>query len=166
MTSKWKKRSVIIALWVAFIAIFSTATPFGASFLSLFTSLLIFPVSLLSYFILTDNEPDKTSETSEESDEIFALKEVIEDYEKIINTDAEVLREYENLFDAQLVKIPCVCGKNTFEALFIPNTDNLIKCESCSNEYNVTVSYNSTLLSEPLDESIVTDKLKEFNNNL
>lgn len=85
--------------------------------------------------------------------------ELIEKMDNIIQEQDIVLKNYEDIFDSQLVKLPCVCGGNTFEGLFSPNTDNIVVCENCKNKYKVTVDYQSVLISEPLDLNKQFDEL-------
>lgn len=69
----------------------------------------------------------------------------------IIMTQDEVILEYETIFDSQMVELPCICGGNTFEGLFSPKIENIVECENCKNKYRITIDYNTTLISEPLD---------------
>lgn len=85
--------------------------------------------------------------------------ELIEKMDNIIQEQDIVLKNYEDIFDSQLVKLPCLCGGNTFEGLFSPNTENIVECEKCKNKYKVTVNYNSVLVSEPLDLEQQFDEL-------
>lgn len=69
----------------------------------------------------------------------------------IIMTQDEVILEYETIFDSQMVELPCICGGNTYEGLFSPKLDNIVECENCKNKFRITIDYNTTLISEPLD---------------
>lgn len=71
--------------------------------------------------------------------------------EGIIHEQEEVIREYEQIFDSLSVKLPCVCGGNTFEGLFSPNTENEVVCEKCKSKYRVDIVYDTVLISEPTD---------------
>ena len=73
---------------------------------------------------------------------------VIEKNEAIILEQTTVIKEYEEIFDNQLVELPCVCGGNTFKGLFSQKTDNIVECEKCKNEYRVTLNYDSILIAE------------------
>lgn len=77
----------------------------------------------------------------------------------MVSEQADVLEEYEKIFDSQLVELPCVCGGNTFKGLFSPNVENIVECEKCKNKYRVTVSYDSVLISEPLNLNQKFDEL-------
>lgn len=85
--------------------------------------------------------------------------ELIDKMDNIIQEQGVVLKHYEDIFDSQLVKLPCVCGGNTFEGLFSPNLENIVVCDKCKNKYKVTVDYNSVLMSEPLDLNKHFDEL-------
>lgn len=71
----------------------------------------------------------------------------------------DILNEYNKILDSLLVQLPCVCGGNTFEGIFSPNTDNIVECEKCKNKYRVDISYNSVLISEPMDINQTFDEL-------
>jgi hypothetical protein len=149
---KLSKKTAVVTIWTILIILFSLTGPFGLSFMAAFSTLAIIPVGLMTYFILSASEPPPNEEITE-------LQSQLSDQLLIIGENEEVIREYEKIFDSQLVEIPCVCGKNAFKALLSPNTENIIECESCKSKYNITISHNSTLLSEPLDERIVVDQL-------
>ncbi len=76
---------------------------------------------------------------------------VKEELGQILMTQEEVIAEYENIFDSQMVELPCICGGNTFEGLFSPKLENIVECENCKNKFRITIDYNTTLISEPLD---------------
>ena len=95
-----------------------------------------------------DVEPvvvDQTTEIVEEYDKVIA------EHEEILNQQNEVIQEYEGIFDSMLVKLPCICGGNTFEGLFPPDSDNEVVCENCKNKYRVTIQYDMVLISEPMN---------------
>lgn len=104
----------------------------------------IWPITMAIVYILFKNNVVK------DPDDDLKL-ELIEKMDSIIQEQDVVLANYEQIFDSQLVKLPCICGGNTFEGLFSPNTDNIVECENCKNKYKVTVDYQSVLVSEPLD---------------
>ncbi len=72
---------------------------------------------------------------------------IIEDNDETIKEQEIVIKEYENIFDEQLVELPCVCGSNTFKGLFPQNGANEVECEGCKNKYRVTVNYDSVLIA-------------------
>lgn len=78
-------------------------------------------------------------------------EEMIKDLDSIISEQAQVIDEYEQIFDSQLVELPCVCGGNTFQGLFSPKTENIVECEKCKNKYKVNINYDSVMISEPLN---------------
>lgn len=84
---------------------------------------------------------------------------VIQELDTIIGEQTQVIEEYEKIFDSQLVELPCVCGGNTFQGLFTPNTENIVECEKCKNKYRVTVNYDSVMISEPLNIDQTFDQL-------
>lgn len=90
--------------------------------------------------------------TNPETEKLIAdYDETLRAQEEFIAKQADVVKEYEDIFDSMLVKLPCICGGNTFEGLFSPNTVNEVTCENCKNKYNVTIQYDTVLISEPLN---------------
>jgi hypothetical protein len=92
-------------------------------------------------------------------EEISKAEELVSDLDKIIGEQTQVIEEYEQIFDSQLVELPCVCGGNTFQGLFSPKTENIVECEKCKNKYRVTISYDSVMISEPLNIDQTFDQL-------
>lgn len=88
-----------------------------------------------------------------------SIDNIMADIQAIIDEQEQVIKDYESIFDSQLVELPCVCGGNTFQGLFSPKTDNIVECEKCKNRYRVEISYNSVLISEPLDINQTFDNL-------
>lgn len=114
-------------------------------FNNVFTLSLVILTSL-NHIRISKQGPDEESEAI-----ITDLERLLAEQQEVLEQRDEILDEYEKIFDAQLVKLPCVCGGNTFEGLFSPNLDNVVECENCKNKYRVTIDYNSVLLSEPMD---------------
>lgn len=88
--------------------------------------------------------------------------------EELVSEQKEVISEYETIFDAQLVELPCVCGDNIFKGLFSPSSENICSCEKCKNTYRVTIQYDTVLISEPLNNEEIFTQLKvaeETNKN-
>lgn len=106
-------------------------------------------IGLLIYLFLNN----KTEEKDTTLDDIVALHEA-KDAEQV-----EVIQEYEKIFDSQLVELPCICGGNTFQGLFSPKTENVVECENCKCKYRVNISYDSVLISEPMNVNETFDKL-------
>lgn len=113
-------------------------------------SILIAIESIIYYFVIFNEDEPTPPKNSE-------LDKVVEELGKMVEEQGDVINEYEEIFDQQLVELPCVCGGNTFQGLFSPKIENIVECEKCESEYRVTVNYNSVLISEPLD--INDDKL-------
>jgi hypothetical protein len=154
MTTVWKRRSIIFGIWGALIV---TLTILGVWliapwFLILFPILLSIPVGILTFLMLNDPNEEEDEETQKLLESIYELETMLED-------NTQVIKDYEEIFDAQLVELPCVCGGNTFKGLFTPNTDNEVQCERCKNTYRVTINYDTVLLSEPMDQKIIDKTL-------
>jgi len=97
--------------------------------------------------------------STKKEDQSKVLDDIIELHAAEIAEQVEVIEEYEKIFDSQLVELPCVCGGNTFKGLFSPKTENEVECEKCKCKYKVNVSYDSILISEPMDLNETFDKL-------
>lgn len=118
----------------------------GLSFVKALTIISPIVVIFLGYLYIKD-------ETSNDA------QKTIQDLTETVTEQTRVIDEYEKIFDAQLVELPCVCGGNTFEGLFSPKLENIVTCQKCNNNYRVDVSYNSVLLSEPLNVEQTFDEL-------
>jgi hypothetical protein len=90
--------------------------------------------------------------------EMLQKKEIGDDIEKMLQSadeymveQEEVIKNYENIFDSMVTTLPCNCGGNMFEGLFQPGVENLVECEKCHSKYKVMVSFDSILISDPID---------------
>jgi len=151
----WKKRVVIFGVWTLLILAFSASSPFGIEFKTIFPLLLAAPLGILTYLVYKDLDP-------QDNEEIIALTETITDFEKIVEDQIIVIKEYEDIFDTQLVELPCVCGGNTFKGLFSPNTENDVQCEKCKNNYRVNINYDTVLIAEPMDQRGIDKTLNDI----
>ena len=108
------------------------------------------------YYYMFINQPEEPVQDTSEFDKIVA------ELGGMVEEQGEVIKEYEQIFDSQLVELPCVCGGNTFQGLFSPKFENIVECEKCESKYRVNVSYDSVLISEPLDidDATMIDKIK------
>lgn len=97
-------------------------------------------------FFLKKNSPDVESQEIIKSQDLIIAEQSLKDEEQ-----RKVILDYEAIFDSLLVELPCVCGGNTFQGLFSPNTDNVVQCEKCKQNYKVDINYNTVLVSEPLN---------------
>lgn len=80
----------------------------------------------------------------------------------------EVIKEYETMLSEQVIQLPCNCGKPLFEGILIPNVENMCKCPSCKETYKILISYDSILITDPLDSSTIYDnlnKIEDTSNN-
>jgi hypothetical protein len=130
-----------------------------SSFIPMVNALaLLIPILLGAYWFLVQ----KSDVFNTQSELMIFAENVIEEQELVI-------REYERIFDSQLVDIPCVCGVNTFQGLISPTLENIVECEKCKNKYRVEVSYSSVLISEPMNlnktfEQLVVENSEESVN--
>jgi hypothetical protein len=81
------------------------------------------------------------------------FEQTLAEYETELGEQLTVIQEYEQIFDSQLVELPCICGGNTFQGLFSPKTDNIVQCEKCKCKYKVSIQYDTILISEPMDSN-------------
>lgn len=115
---------------------------------------MIIPSGVFSFLYLNDPVPEVDEATQILIDSVTELEALKEE-------QLEVIKEYEQIFDAQLVELPCICGGNTFKGLFSPNTDNEVQCEKCKNNYRVNINYDTVLISEPLDQKTIDKTLAD-----
>jgi hypothetical protein len=129
---------------VGFVLLLSAGVAFGLKNYVDFLNSFVFFVSIqgIYWFYKFKNEERPVDDNSSEI--ITELQ--IENAEQKI-----VLEEYENIFDSQLSKVPCVCGENVFEGIFSPTLENILECEKCNNKYRITLNYDTVLISEPLE---------------
>jgi hypothetical protein len=136
--------SFIKAYWqyIILLLLASTAISYGVSdFIDFFKALcLLFPLTAIGMYYLFG----KTTKELE-------TEQIVQSLDQIIGEQAQVIEDYEQIFESQLVELPCVCGGNTFQGLFSPKLENVVECEKCKNKYRVSVNYDSVLISEPMD---------------
>ena len=151
LKSKEFKTSVLFCL-------IAVSLSFGLSDLvDFWKSLAVFlAIETTIYYFVFFNEEVPVIQDNTEFDKIVA------ELGGMVEEQGEVIMEYEAIFDSQLVELPCVCGGNTFQGLFSPKVENIVECEKCESKYRVNVSYDSVLISEPLDidDSTMIDKIK------
>lgn len=83
-----------------------------------------------------------------------------------IFTSSQSASEETNTVEDQLVAlqtapITCPCGKHVFSAPVFLNAENLFTCEKCGSKFRVEMSYDSVVLTEPLNIENVFNHLKE-----
>ena len=149
MTSKTVYSSILASL-VSIVLLsygLSTWVPFTNT-LSLLGSILII-AGCVAYAKYTGVLSKKEEKPSSDMDDIANM----------ISEMDEVISEYENMLSEQLVKLPCNCGQTLFEGILIPNAENMCKCPSCKETYKVMVSYDSILVTEPLEPATIYENL-------
>jgi hypothetical protein len=149
MTSKTVYSSILASL-VSIVLLsygLSTWVPFTNT-LSLLGSILII-AGCVVYAKYTGVLSKKEEKPSSDMDDIANM----------ISEMDEVISEYENMLSEQLVKLPCNCGQTLFEGILIPNAENMCKCPSCKETYKVMVSYDSILVTEPLEPATIYENL-------
>lgn len=103
--------------------------------------------------------------SSEKTDAQSKKDQEIEELSSIMFEMEEVIKEYETMLSEQVVKLPCSCGKSLFEGILIPNVENMCECPSCKETYKVLVSYDSILITDPLDSATIYDNLNKIESS-
>lgn len=116
-------------------------------------------VGVLYFFEIKPRIIDKTKEAQSKKDQ------EMEDIASMLAEMDEVIKEYENMLSEQVIKLPCACGKTLFEGILIPNVENMCECPSCKETYKVLISYDSILMTEPLESSVIYDNLSKIEKN-
>lgn len=80
----------------------------------------------------------------------------------ILEEQAVVISQYEQMLDEQIVQLPCACGSKLFEGILIPNAENICECPKCENKYKVIISYDSIMITEPLDNAAIFEKMVDI----
>lgn len=118
----------------------------------IFAIVLTLWYAVTSYFKNLEVEENRTVELTrmlEESDR------VITDQEGELKEQLQVIRDYENQLDIFATELPCTCGGKFVDVFFPPGVENETVCEKCGAKYKVAVSFDSILISEPLEEDVV-----------
>jgi len=126
------------------------------SFNYVFCVIAAISVILFSYFF--EIKPYITSAKDTEASD---KKSDLEDVANMLSEMDEVIKEYEIMLSEQVVQLPCNCGKPMFEGILIPNAENICVCPSCKEKYKVMVSYDSILMSDETDISIIYDNINK-----
>ena len=99
---------------------------------------------------------------------VEALEDLLYNTDSEIKEREEVINHYEQLLDTAIVKIPCVCGKNTFEGIFEPGIETIVECDQCSAKYRVTLKTDTILITEPIEDlnisKLIVDKNEDDKN--
>lgn len=145
-------REYLLKNWVEILAalVISSVISYGLSDFIVFSKSVCISTPLVLLIIHFLNK---------KPDEIVKAEQLVSELDGIIGEQAKILEEYEQIFDSQLVELPCVCGGNTFQGLFSPKTENIVECEKCKNKYRVTINYDSVMISEPLNIDQTFDQL-------
>ena len=86
-----------------------------------------------------------------EDPKIPELEKMLIESDTVMREQEDVIMEYERILDSVSTQLPCACGGNMFEGIFQPGVDNFVECEKCHSKYKVLVSFDSILISEPMD---------------
>lgn len=136
--------------------VFSIAFSYGLSFLSIpFESSFFILFSLIFlligvHFIIINGKTTQINNKIDPSNQ---------DLIDLISEKDEVIQEYEKLLDEQFVSIPCNCGNELFQGILLPNSENLTECKSCKEKYKIFISYDSVLVTQPVDNNTIFENL-------
>jgi len=72
------------------------------------------------------------------------------DNKNVVAPDIEQ-QAYENLLQTQIVSVNCPCGQTTMKVPILHNEDNIFACNKCSSKFRVDTTFDSILLTEPLN---------------
>jgi len=126
------------------------AFSFGVSiFIPFFNALCLSMVVILAYEMFQKKEVEAGAD----------MEKILQEADEHITEQEMVIKDYENIFDSMVTKLPCTCGGNTFEGLFQPGVENFVECEKCNAQYKVMVSFDSILISDPLDLDQANEEL-------
>lgn len=89
------------------------------------------------------------------------VEKMLMEADGVIAEQEEVIKEYERIFESMETSLPCNCGGNTFEGLFVPGVENEVECQKCGANYKVMVSFDSILVSDPMDLDRYTKEVNE-----
>lgn len=92
---------------------------------------------------------------------VETLGNMLEESDKVIAEQEEVIKNYEGLLDDASVKFPCNCGNNMFDGIFKPMEEFIVECDYCRNKYAVTLKLESVLITEPLEDLNIDKLIKE-----
>ena len=73
---------------------------------------------------------------------------------------------FNHLLQTQTVEVNCPCGQNPTNAPILLNEDNIFICEKCASKYRVNVTFESVLLTEPLNIENAFNALKKRGTSL
>lgn len=139
-----------------FLFLFSFLLAFGISGIYPFIHALavIFPiVSILGYFLYRKKK--------EESELILPYLKLIEEQENALLERTTVISEYEKILDSQYTIIECDCKNGLFEGFFENNSDNLVTCDKCGNNYKININYSAIQVSQPKNADEIYEELSE-----
>lgn len=87
------------------------------------------------------------------------------DYQDKLQELSEVVAEYENILDDQLVYVECDCGAPLFKGILSPTGDNMCFCKKCKETYKIQVNFAKILVAQPLNDEAIFDSLKNTATN-
>jgi hypothetical protein len=106
---------------------------------------------------------------------VFVLQFLLFYFAKFENKNVVVSdieqQAYENLLQTQIVAVNCPCGQTTMKVPILLNEDNIFTCNKCSSKFKVNATFDSILLTEPLNianafEALIQkDKERELSYN-
>ena len=151
LTNDWKNWVEKLMFWTIPVSLvsFGLANILNISVFSILSIMISVVISYIGYQIYY---PKKIENPLISESEILSMRESLDIYERELEEQVIVIKEYDEIFDSLLVDVPCTCGGNIFKGLLSPYQENLVTCDKCKCNYRVEVHYDAVLISEPLDQ--------------
>lgn len=73
-------------------------------------------------------------------------------------------REIMEILQGQEVSVECPCGKGGFIGVFVPNQDNLVKCEKCEENINITFTTHTSVMPSDKTPDQIFDEISAINS--
>ena len=77
------------------------------------------------------------------------------------NDDDVAQAAFNNLLQTQVIKTTCPCGQVTSEIPVLINSDNVVLCTKCNSKFRINITFDTVLLTEPLNLENAFDVLKK-----
>jgi len=79
---------------------------------------------------------------------------------------SEMERAFDALIEAQTVPVMCPCGNTVFNTPVFFKHDTVYECAHCKSKFRVELSYDSVLITEPVNLVSVFEALKDKDKEL
>jgi hypothetical protein len=72
-----------------------------------------------------------------------------------------IINDFNETLERSIATITCPCGNKVENVAIFVNEDLIIRCDKCDNDFKVSCSVSTQLITEPLSLEVVYDKLKQ-----